>query len=573
MGSKTTNWLVILNSFSFPITSFPKILHPFKSALFAFVIVLLSCEVSLANCTGISVPDNSEIESTLQFSRPAIEKKYSGYIGFFEVINEKKLLVKEFNEIDIRNRILEDSKEKCVPQIIVYPDIRMVIEEYNKGNIISKYEYEHSAKILKKGYLYHSTGKPRKEIPYKNDRIDGMVKYFHEDGTLNFELKYINDLQDGCFESHYKGGKKKSEGCFKKGKLNGQYKHFFDNGKLEIQSNYINGVLSGSYLENHKNGQTKTQGLYNNNVLDGNYQEWFKTGKQKVIAHYDNGLIIDNSYFYHEDDSIAEEYNVKQGHYKRYYKNASLKSNVSLVNGKYDGVYEEFLENGNLKAKGTYKNGLLEGHYKTFFGKKVLESESYFDKGKPISYSSYYEHGGKKNFTHFNKDGSVLRIDEYDLFGFLDKKIPYKNREIDGEVLKYYRDGSIAAIDKYVKGEKGNVRRGYYPDGSDQYVVILDSNGKMSNGGIYFPKKKKLNHFFEYKDGIITQEEYYLNGNIKLQSAVDNLGNEKRSFYRIGNNKEPYITQYFSSKGSLKSIFVDYLDSSLWPYPKKLIHP
>ena len=88
-------------------------------------------------------------------------------VAFFEVINEKKLLVKEFNEIDIRNRILEDSKEKCVPQIIVYPDIRMVIEEYNKGNIISKYEYEHSAKILKKGYLYHSTGKPRKEIPYK----------------------------------------------------------------------------------------------------------------------------------------------------------------------------------------------------------------------------------------------------------------------------------------------------------------------------------------------------------------------------------------------------------------------
>lgn len=187
-----------------------------------------------ADCNGVVVPNRVDLEKNLSFSRPAIAKDYSGHVGFFEVINEDGESISNFNEDELRKRILQFSSEECAPKNVIYPDIRLVIENYEKGSITSKIEYENGAKIHTKTSIYQPAGKLFSVVPIKDANIQGTVKYYHPDGKLNYELNFNHGKRDGCFESHYENGNSKETGCFREDKLIGEFKHYFENGMVEL---------------------------------------------------------------------------------------------------------------------------------------------------------------------------------------------------------------------------------------------------------------------------------------------------------------------------------------------------
>jgi antitoxin component YwqK of YwqJK toxin-antitoxin module len=279
-----------------------------------FFISLFFADEGSANsadqCGGIIVKDFSLIEKDLSFTRPKISDDYDGYIAFFQVVTATgKVLSEGYDKEALRERALEYSDNQCAPEKIVYPDVQIVVELYEKGKIISRIEYENGGKILKRAMSYKPPGVLLAEYPYQNGKIEGPVKYYHESGKLNYELNYRDGKRHGCFESHYEGGKVKGVGCFTHDRLIGLYKFYHKNGDIEIATNYdSNGNLDGEYLEQYKAGKTKKKAFYKSGILEGEYKEWFKSGRVRVEAQYKNGKIIDKGYVYFEDGSISGLY-------------------------------------------------------------------------------------------------------------------------------------------------------------------------------------------------------------------------------------------------------------------------
>ena len=46
------------------------------------------------------------------------------------------------------------------------------------------------------------TGQPKRTVPYRADRVHGIVTTYYSDGTLKSEQEYKDDLRDGP-ETHY----------------------------------------------------------------------------------------------------------------------------------------------------------------------------------------------------------------------------------------------------------------------------------------------------------------------------------------------------------------------------------
>ena len=52
---------------------------------------------------------------------------------------------------------------------------------------------------------------------------------------------------------------------------------------------------------------------------------------------------------------------------KEYYKNGTIKEEVSYGNGKLHGIFKEYYEDGSLKSEGNYNNGVMDGIVKEYY--------------------------------------------------------------------------------------------------------------------------------------------------------------------------------------------------------------
>lgn len=141
---------------------------------------------------------------------------------------------------------------------------------------------------------YHSGGKTvRKTIPMKDGRIDGVVRTYFSDGSLDTEKTYRMSVEHGAerrydnathrqvFETHYIDGKKEGEEWetadngngtqsrivrhYADGLLNGKYRNELTrDGKLIylIEGEYLGGEKTGQWIEyNYEAGTASTSWL------------------------------------------------------------------------------------------------------------------------------------------------------------------------------------------------------------------------------------------------------------------------------------------------------------------------
>lgn len=89
----------------------------------------------------------------------------------------------------------------------------------------------------------------------EQDRKQGELKIWHNNGQLEEHCFYIDNM------------------------LQGEFKHWYDNGTLSEHCFYVDNVRDGEYKEWWANGQLEEHCFYVNGDLHGEFKQWDEEGE------------------------------------------------------------------------------------------------------------------------------------------------------------------------------------------------------------------------------------------------------------------------------------------------------
>ena len=109
--------------------------------------------------------------------------------------------------------------------------------------------------------IYYANGNIKKEVTFINDKIDGHIKSYFEDGQIKSVTPHKNNLPHGKYTHYYPNGCKMSEGTSSNGKMQGTLKIYyvcnmettFSPADFERYQSYSNGGVEHEiYFKNGK---------------------------------------------------------------------------------------------------------------------------------------------------------------------------------------------------------------------------------------------------------------------------------------------------------------------------------
>jgi antitoxin component YwqK of YwqJK toxin-antitoxin module len=171
---------------------------------------------------------------------------------------------------------------------------------------------------------YWPNGNEKSKITLHGKSYEGSAKYWYEDGTIQMECIYHNNLLDGVLTRFYTSGMPCEVQPYANGKLHGTVKTWDITGKIIAISNYTNGIITGRYIEYYPNAVTKVEGQYYKGNYDGiwfYYDEGgniigegrFKNGTGTQKAFYDNGKLKKVTHFQNNRKDGEEVYYKPEG--------------------------------------------------------------------------------------------------------------------------------------------------------------------------------------------------------------------------------------------------------------------
>jgi TonB family protein len=114
-------------------------------------------------------------------------------------------------------------------------------------------------------------------LPIHTNAQNGVVKTYYDDGAIESEISYVNDILDGVTIYYFQNGNVKEEIPFSLGKVNGPHRVYYSNGLLREEKNMAYGVMDGLSKIYHENGALKEALNYENGKLI-----------KKIIVAYDS---------------------------------------------------------------------------------------------------------------------------------------------------------------------------------------------------------------------------------------------------------------------------------------------
>ncbi len=292
------------------------------------------------------------------------------------------------------------------------------IDFYSNGN--PHHEYTYFNGILHGIYReYNLSGKKTVERRYVNGEIfipkpeDEIVlkaivkKSYHENGKLQFEGAFLNDLPVGIHKEYNDAGKLinvkeytpqsillgvglfdengqrtgewklydeyweyfYAKGNYKDGKMDGKWTYFYLNGSVEMEGFFNKDKPDREWVWFYQDGKKKREESYLKGKLEGPYVE-YDTLENVILKgeYFDDARI--GTWFYGVGDIIEEgnyELGEKDGEWKHYYaETGKLRFIGSYRKGDPDGTHKWFFPNGNIELIGDYRVGSKHKDWKKF---------------------------------------------------------------------------------------------------------------------------------------------------------------------------------------------------------------
>ena len=127
---------------------------------------------------------------------------------------------------------------------------------YDGINQVDEIQDVRNGKLEGKYMAYDLSGHPLIEAFYSNDLLNGVVKFYDENGNVSTTIPYNKGMAEGMAFGYYPSGKKLFEQSFKANKPEGWRKTYYEDGQLYQEKLYRNGIWNGhDYREYDRNGR------------------------------------------------------------------------------------------------------------------------------------------------------------------------------------------------------------------------------------------------------------------------------------------------------------------------------
>ena len=427
---------------------------------------------------------------------------------------------------------------------------------------------------------------------------DGPVKIYYPNGQVSSEGIIKKGKPDGYWKTYYVTGVIKSEGLRSNFSLDSTWRFYNQSGELTEIINYQFGNRSGfsiKYVYNNPNQPgirtLISKELYINSKREGNSYYYYNTGELRESVYYLDGKRHGKAREFDKDSTIITilQYNdnylisrekinrkdksgQKQGLYKSFYEDGSLKMEENYLDNELHGYFREFDDMGDLlqamrfekgalieeldeEAKeiidfkrtydaqgrivfsGAYLEGVPRGIHRFFdTTETIINSYIYNEKGQKISEGIVDERGFRKGkWKDYYISGNIKAVGAYSnnrrgglwIYYFENKQVEQKGNflrgRFDGTWIWYYADGSVWREESYFNGkedgysvefdrEQNIVSEGNYVDGENDGAWIYDV-GDHREQGSYIIGLREGNWKYYFADGSVQFEGNYLQGN------------------------------------------------------------
>jgi len=447
--------------------------------------------------------------------------------------------------------------------------------------------------IVDNGYskLFYPNGRISSEGLMRNGKPDGFWKSYYPTEVIKSAGNRRNHLLDSIWVFFNEAGDTLQKVSYVMGKKNGytlgyNVEHLIDpmnRGKVIAKELYVNDKREGFSFYYYASGQLKEEVQFLNNKRNGTTRKFDENGVLVMIEIFKNGLLLER-----EKINRKDEDGLKQGVWKSYYPNGSIKIEESYKNDLLTGVYKEYTEDGNIKILLQYAKGMLieekdsvameieirnkydsEGNlsYTGAFRKNVPVGihRIYDPTGKVVNAFLYSELGttlGEGILTNDGKKEGEWKY--YDEDGSVQSKGSYTNNLLNGAWKYFYGTGNIEQEGVYKNGRANGLWQWYYKNGDlkreeefyegreEGIYVEYDTLGVVIVSGSYFDGQKEGEWF--YKVGDYSEKGKYV-GDLKdgKWQAFDSSGKLKYQGYFIQGNPDGEHVFYYSS-GQIKEI-------------------
>lgn len=392
---------------------------------------------------------------------------------------------------------------------------------YNEeGKLILEVNYLKGKKYgLKISYLDKETIKEN----FRNDIKEGFSKYYYPDGKIKTEIPFVNGMEQGFGKEYATDGTIITLTEYKKG---------FVVDRLRINRKDRNDLKQGWWFYFYDNGNIKLEGKYRDDRKDGYFKEYTESGDLIRISKYLNDELQPEAEEIQKLDVVNE-----------YYPDGKVKVSAMFRNGIPEGIKREFNPEGNIEKGFLYRNGILiaegitkedgnrDGYWKEFFPDGSLRSDGKYDNGKQVGDWKYYHENGKiEQLGKFSKQGKPEGIWKwYFETGQLLKEENYSNGLKDGMMTEFDEAGKLIQEGEYVNGLEEGIwfeiigdcyMRGTYRDGLRNgswlhyYLITRDSKTDSipSFKGNFVDDNPDGKHLFYWDNGKVKDEGLFVMG-------------------------------------------------------------
>jgi antitoxin component YwqK of YwqJK toxin-antitoxin module len=373
--------------------------------------------------------------------------------------------------------------------------------------------------------FYYEQGALQKEVPFVDGKQSGNgFEYALTDGRITTLLTFQNgklirkqrvnriDLQEqkqGLWVSYHKNRAIAKEGPYSNDLKNGYWKYYKPNGNLLRVEKWINGELQEGATEVAKvdvkreidpiTGKVIFKGAFQNGKATGVHREYNTEGEVIAAAVYDQGVKL--------FEGIIDDEGRKQGPWKRFYADGSIKATGSYKNNLKEGKWRYFFLEGKLEQQGNYVGGKPNGFWEWFFKDGQLHREEEYSFGLEEGISTEYNDTGAVIATGTYIDGMKEGAWVYTINDHKEEGVYFEGLR-NGVWSHYYLENGQKSFEgTFENGQKTGIHIHYYFDGQVKrrgYYSVDLRNGIWE----FFDKNGNRTVTIEYEDG----EEIKYNG-------------------------------------------------------------
>ena len=381
---------------------------------------------------------------------------------------------------------ISDEKNDVVSETIYRCGIK---KRYVDGVLVEEVKGEISPENNSDNYVdavvreYYAPDVLKSEERYKNNKKDGLAKYYDERGILIKAIKYKDGQADEQLAVYRdEKGHYGTEAEYEQAHYTGVLRRYNAAGKIEEENTYTNGILDGVCKLYYESGNLKAEMTFKNGKEAAPLKSYYETGELKSEIAFQNGT--------------------ENGPAKYYTHSGALKIEMNFKDGKPEGVSKKYYDTGNLHLEANFVRGVENGSMKTYYETGGLQSDINFKDGVEDGPAKYYDEQGNltKAVNYQNgQEGEILTIYQDDN-GRYGVEPEYEQAHYTGTLKKYGADDVLESEKVYVGGLLNGLSKTYYKNGSIQTEVNF-KNGVENGIAKYYDEEGNIMKAANYENG------------------------------------------------------------------------